>query len=240
MAINLPGELSWVLNMLGYDWPEIDEDELRIGAGFVRDFEADLESLLQKVDAQIGDDLGKALETGTGKSLVDAWTETREDNMNKLLELLEPGALGMEIIADAVEALKLKVIAELVITAAQLAAAVATSAVTFGLGAAANVALIAARKKALTFIVNVAIEQLIVQVMTIFEDEIAAGAAMLIERILAAPATEAIAGDPTSYKADLAALEQVTSDMDTAADDFESISEDFSSKMSSLEIFTGM
>lgn len=240
MAINLPGELSWVLNMLGYDWPEIDEDELRIGAGYVRDFEADLESLLQKVDTQVGDDLGKALETGAGKSLVDAWTQTREENMNKLLELLEPGAMGMEIIADAVEALKLKVIAELVVTAAQLAAAVVTSAVTFGLGAAANVALIAARKKVLTFIVNAAIEQLIIQVMTIFEDEIAAGAGMLIERILAAPATEGIAGDPTSYKADLAALEQVTSDMDTAADDFESISEDFGSKMSSLEIFTGM
>ena len=240
MAINLPGELSWVLNMLGYDWPEIDEDELRIAAGYVRDFEADLEALLQKVDDEVNEGLGRALETGAGKSMMDAWSDNRNDNMNKLLSLLGPGAEGMEILSDAIEALKLKVIAELVITAAQIAAAIATAAFTFGLSAAANVAIIAARKKVLTFIVNVAIERIIITVMTIFEEEIASGAATLIGRILDAPVTKGIAGDPGSYKADLAALEQVTADMDATADDFESISEDFGSKMNSLEIFTGI
>lgn len=170
----------------------------------------------------------------------EAWTENRTSNLNKLVELLDPAAVGMELIASTVEALKLKVIAELVITAAQIAAAVASSFVTFGLGAAANVALIAARKKAMTFAVNVIIEQILLQVMDIFEDQIANGMSTLIGRILDSPVTQNVAGDPTSYQADVEALEQIASDMDSAGTDFERVSDDFTTKMSSLEIFTGV
>lgn len=240
MAINLPGELSWVLNMLGFDWPEIDEDELRLAADYVRQFDEDLTSMLNKVEGSVTSDIATAFESKASSAVQEAWTENRTSNLNKLVELLDPAAIGMELIASTVEALKLKVIAELVITAAQIAAAVASSFVTFGLGAAANVALIAARKKAMTFAVNVIIEQVLLQVMDIFEDQIANGMSTLIGRILDSPVTQNVAGDPTSYQADVEALEQIASDMDSAGTDFERVSDDFTTKMSSLEIFTGV
>ena len=240
MAINLPGELSWVLNMLGFDWPEIDEDELRLAADYVRQFDSDLTEMLNKVESSVTGDMATAFESKASAAVQEGWNENRQSNLNKLVELLDPAVVGMDLIASTVEALKLKVIAELVITAAQIAAAVASSFVTFGLGAAANVALIAVRKKAMTFAVNVIIEQILLQVMDIFEDQIANGMSTLIGRILDSPVTQNVAGDPTSYKADVEALEQVASDMDSAGTDFERISEDFTSKMSSLEIFTGV
>lgn len=240
MAINLPGELAWTLNMLGFNWIPVDEDELRIAAGYVRDFESDLEGLITKVDTSVAVDVSRAFEAGASDSMVRAWDDNRDENMNKLLELLGPGAEGMEILADAIEALKLKVIAELIITAAQIAAAIASAAVTFGLGAAASVAIYAARRKAMTFIMNVMIEKIIMQVMETFEDQIATGMSMLADRILSAPVTQGMVGDPGSYKADLDALESIAADMDATAGDFESISEDFSAKIGSLEVFTGM
>ena len=36
--MNIPGELVWVLDMLGYDWPPLDEDELRRAAEIMRTF----------------------------------------------------------------------------------------------------------------------------------------------------------------------------------------------------------
>jgi len=42
MALMLPDELVWVLQKLGFEWPDIDEDELRRGAEIVRTFETDM------------------------------------------------------------------------------------------------------------------------------------------------------------------------------------------------------
>ena len=32
MGVVLPGALAWVLDMIGIEWPNLDEDELRFGA----------------------------------------------------------------------------------------------------------------------------------------------------------------------------------------------------------------
>ncbi|WP_293696487.1 hypothetical protein [uncultured Agrococcus sp.] len=239
MAINLPGELAWVLNMLGYDWPEIDEDELRRGAGFTRDFKGDLEDAMAKADAIINSDLNASLEAGTARSFTDAWDENSQGNIAKMFELLEPASEAMELFADMVEALKLKVIAELVITAAQLAAAAATALLTAGLSAAANVAIIFARKKALTFATNYMIEQLIAAILPMVIEPLTNTLMTLVDRMLDAPTTQGMIGDPREYKADLDALELVASDLDASGLDQERVTDDYLDRMSSLQIITG-
>lgn len=125
----------------------------------VRDFREELETLIQRTDDRINSDVMAGMEARVSASYIDAWTETRTAHMQKVLDILDPAAGGVDTLAFAVEALKQKVIAELVITAAQLAAAAATAIVTGGLSAAANVAIIAARKKFLEFATNVIIDQ---------------------------------------------------------------------------------
>ena len=46
----LPDELVWVLQKLGFEWPDIDEDELRRGAEIVRTFSSDMDTIIQSVD----------------------------------------------------------------------------------------------------------------------------------------------------------------------------------------------
>ena len=44
MGIVLPDALAWVLNLIGIDWPNIDEDELRSGATDLRQIASELTS----------------------------------------------------------------------------------------------------------------------------------------------------------------------------------------------------
>lgn len=239
MSINLPGDLAWVLNMLGYDWPEIDEDEVRRGAGFTRDFRTDLEGALQQADSTINNDFGSIIQTGAAKSLMNAWDENKSSNITKMYELLDPAASAMDIFAAAVEALKLKVIAELVITAAQLAIAAATAFVTAGASAAANAAIMFARKKALDFVTNVIIDQLIGQILEMVIEPLSGALVTLANRVMDAPATQGMIGDPREYRADLDALETAAGDLDSNATDQGRITDDYVSRMTSLQIVTG-
>ncbi|MEU8680441.1 hypothetical protein [Streptomyces sp. NPDC048611] len=38
MSIELPGEVIWIMDLMGLEWPDIDEDELRAWGGHVREF----------------------------------------------------------------------------------------------------------------------------------------------------------------------------------------------------------
>ena len=163
MAINLPHELAWVLQMLDFDWPEVDEDELQRGASMLRQYGEDLSACIAAMDAIVAEKIVPAYETTAGGAIGSAWDDQRSENLGQFVGLIDPAAQGMDIAADAVIALKLKVIAELVITAAQIATAIAAAAFTFGASLAAQTAILLARKAALKFATNVAIEQLIIQ-----------------------------------------------------------------------------
>lgn len=239
MAINLPGDLAWVLNMLGYDWPEIDEDEVRRGAGYTRDFREQLDEALTKADSIMNADIASVVQTGAARSFTMAWDDNKATNITKMYDLLDPASEAMDLFAAAVEALKMKVIAELVITAAQLAAAAATAFITAGASAAANVAIIYARKKALTFVTNVIIEQILQQVLQMIMEPLTTKLLSLIDRMLDEPVVQGMVGDPREYRVDLAALETATSDLETNALDQGRITGDYFAKMSSLTIVTG-
>ena len=46
MGMMLPNELIWVMEKLGFDWPDIDEDELRRGGHIIEVFRTELEGKL--------------------------------------------------------------------------------------------------------------------------------------------------------------------------------------------------
>lgn len=238
MAMNIPGELAWVLDMLGYEWPQLDEDEIRRAAAIVRQFKIDLEGSIEEAHRYISDDVTGALSAQTAQSYVSAWNTTRESHMNQLVGLLDPAAQGIEIFADAVVALKIKVIAELTITAAQIAEAAATAVVTLGASAAVNAGIIALRKKALDIATDLAVGELAGKLLELVTDPLTNVASSLATAILDAPLVEGAMGDVAEYKADLDALERTAGDLNRTANDQERLGHDFIAQISALDIFT--
>ena len=73
----LPNELIWVMEKLGFEWPDVDEDELRRGAGMVRVFRDELEGKLQAMDRKVNGDLAAAMRGQAGPAYVSAWNTNR-------------------------------------------------------------------------------------------------------------------------------------------------------------------
>lgn len=239
MAMNLPGELVWVLDMLGYDWPPLDEDEMRRAAAIMRQFKDDVEGTVSVADSRVKAGVGAAVKGQVATSFTDAWDTDRSTNIQKLIDALDPVAGGIDIGADAVVALKVKVIAELVITAAQIAAAAASAVFTLGASLAANAAILALRKKALDVLTNIMVDQLAQQLLPMIIEPLQGPMMDGITAMLDAELVEGAVGDVSEFKADLDALETAAGDLESNAADQERLADDFVAQITSCQIFTG-
>ncbi|HEY1095059.1 MAG TPA: hypothetical protein VGE61_10175 [Glycomyces sp.] len=133
MALMLPSELASLLGILGFDWPESNEDALmEVGQAWL-DFGQELGDIAEEATggaasawtAQIGKDID-AFKT---------WWES-EDGPQHILNSGSIGAMiagaGMMVCSVIVLVLKVAVIAQLIWLAVQIALAIAEAAVTFG------------------------------------------------------------------------------------------------------------
>ncbi|MEV7527247.1 hypothetical protein [Agrococcus sediminis] len=239
MAMNLPGELVWLLDMLGYDWPPLDEDEMRRAASIMRQFKDDVEGTVEVTETRVKTGVATALTGQASTSFANAWDTDRATNIQQLVDALDPVAGGIEVGADAVVALKVKVIAELVITAAQIAAAAASAIITLGASAAASAAIIALRKKALDVLTNIAVDQLAQQLLPLIIEPLQGPMMDGITAMLEAELVEGAIGDVSEFQADLDALDQAAGDLESNAADQERLADDFIVQLSSCQIFTG-
>ncbi|WP_442923429.1 WXG100-like domain-containing protein [Microbacterium sp. JZ31] len=156
----LPNELVWVMEKLGFEWPDIDEDEVRKGAVLLRAYGSDLEAAIQAVDRKVNGDLASALVGQTGPAYVSAWNANRSQNLQKLVDLMPPAATAMDVGADAIFALKIKVIADVTTTMIALVAMLTNPLTAVGAGA-----MLIVKKKMLNAAVDVAVEQLLNQLL---------------------------------------------------------------------------
>jgi len=133
VGMQLPSELTSLLSMLGYDWPESDETKL-----------FDLGDTWAKLSDQITgaiDQLEDAARTVTDNNIskdIEAFRSEWEDGesaVRNIADIGEPSniiSIGLMIAAGVVLALKLQMIVQLVTLAIQIAQAIATAVVTFG------------------------------------------------------------------------------------------------------------
>src|SRR6266511_675862 len=133
MGLQLPGELVSLLGMLGYNWPEADEEKL-FGMGQVwLDFAGTLQSVVDDADKH-GQEVWQR---NVGQSIAafqNSWTGGAAPLVN-----LRNGAhaaigvgVGLMIAAGVVFALKINVIVQLITLAIEIGQAVATAVATFG------------------------------------------------------------------------------------------------------------
>lgn len=228
----LPNDLIWIMDKMGLEWPDIDEDEVRKAATLVRGYRGDMETLVQGADRRINGDIAAAMNGRTGTAHVTAWNRNRSENVQKLLDVLDPAATGIDIAADIVFALKLKVIAEVTLTLIQLIPLLAAG--PFGAGGAAL--LILARKKLFAMAMEASLEQVINEVLPLAIEPLADQVPGLVMALLDAPVVEDNIGDVDEFYADLVALDQAADDMDAHASDVEELTDRLLADLANLQI----
>lgn len=231
MGMMLPNELIWVMEKLGFEWPDVDEDELRRGAGMVRNFRDDLETKIQVMDRKVNGDLAAAMQGQAGPAYVGAWNANRSQNLQKLLDLLGPAPTGIDIAADAVFALKMKVIVDVTTTMIALVGMLTNPITAVGAGP-----MLLIKKKLLNAAVDIAIEQVLNQVLPMVIEPLAEQLPAVIMAALDSPIVEAVVGDTDEFYADLQALEQAQGEMEQHAADVETLTERLMSDLASLNI----
>lgn len=159
MGVMLPTDLAWVLNLLGFNWPNINEDQLRECALIDRKLAARCDTAKVHTDAATtiitsrnkGDAAGAFGRHGAKVSV----------HLSRLKTVYEVTADGLDSIADVVEGAKIAVIAQLGILAGEIAAAAAASVFTFGLSDALGLAATAATRVTVAQILDELERQLI-------------------------------------------------------------------------------
>jgi hypothetical protein len=136
MGIVLPGELAWVLDLIGINWPNIDEDELRSVADELRTLSGELKGhtgdAKGDIEAMLGVSSSESLE------LFDAlWKKVADGHLEQLGQGLSLLGTGLDLSAMVVVGLKLAAIVQLGILAAEIIADQAAAPVTFGASEAA-------------------------------------------------------------------------------------------------------
>lgn len=232
MGMMLPNELIWIMDKLGLEWPDIDEDEVRRAAQLVRTYGGDMETLVQAADRRINGDIAAAMHGNIGTGHVTAWNRNRSENVQQLLDLLGPASTGIDIAADIVLALKIKVIAEITLTVVQLVPLLMAG----PLGAGGAAVLILARKKLFSMAMEATLEQVINQVLPLALEPLAEQVPVLVMALLDAPVVEDNIGDVDEFYADLVALDQAADDMDAHALDVEELTDRLLADIANLQI----
>ncbi|MFF4509213.1 PE-PGRS family protein [Streptomyces sp. NPDC001401] len=137
MALTLPDELVWVLDLLGYSWPEADEDALHQVAEAWRSFGKDLEKIQTE-----GEGFARSVVASNAGTAVDMFTKEwgaytgangQDSYIPDAKTACEVIAFAFDAAAIAVLTAKLSVIAQLIALAVEIIAAQASAPFTFGL-----------------------------------------------------------------------------------------------------------
>lgn len=164
MSIELPGEVVWFLNLIGVQWPNVDEDQVRAFAGHVRDFANNVDGTHQAATSTV-QQMGSAYTGSSYEQLVETWARMSNDHMKELVEACQVVATALDVAADAIVAAKVAAIAELIALVASFVADQAAAVVTLGAAEAAEALVIEAGKKLINALIQQLEQQIIGQVI---------------------------------------------------------------------------
>src|SRR5579871_2315713 len=121
MGVTLPSELVWVLNLIGVNWPNVDEDQLRDTANQLRQLAGELEGNTGDAKSEIEQLLG----VNQAQSLDNfnaLWQKVASGHLPQLGQGLSLLGTGLDIAAVVIEGMKAAAIVQLGILAAEIIA----------------------------------------------------------------------------------------------------------------------
>lgn len=233
MGVMLPDQLIWIMEKFGLEWPDIDEDEVYRAAEITRTFRDDLEELINIADRQIVTDVAAGVRSVSGNAHVTAWNTNRSQNLQQLLDVLDPVAFGINAGGHVIEGLKWKVYIEVGSTALMVIPMLSNP-LTAGLA----IGKMAATKFLTGLFVDAAVSALIdavdEPVIAVMKEVVPA----VMQSILDAPLVEDLTADLGEIVIDLQVLEQSQGDMARNAEDAGSLVSTFIADIAALN-FTG-
>jgi len=204
MSLTLPDDLTWVLNVLGFMWPEADEDKLRVCAQAWRAFGAEVTRVNQDtrlVAAQVSAD-------NSGES-IDAFERYWHGigggggDFDRAKEAADHMATALDGMATLVEGVKIAIIAQLGLLAAEIIADQLAAPETLGLSEGVAAGEILITRGILRRIIRDGIEQVGREIVGQLKGRVLA----LLRRILATAVRRAVVGAVVGGGADLAKQE---------------------------------
>lgn len=171
MGIVLPEALSWVLNLIGINWPNVDEDQLKSAASDLRNISGELTSNTGDAQAQIEQMLGA--NSSQSLQLFQAlWNKVAAGHLPQLGEGMNMLADGLDVSAVVVIGLKLAAIAQLAMLAAEIIADQAAAPFTFGASEAAIPAETEVTSQLVKQVLDNAVNQIEQQLISVVEGPI--------------------------------------------------------------------
>ncbi|MEV0094309.1 WXG100 family type VII secretion target [Streptomyces sp. NPDC050738] len=164
MAIELPSQVVWFLQHIGVNWPTVNEDKVREFATHVREFGTKLEETHQDSTATVKQ-LADVYQGASYEALLAKWAQLSDGHMTEMIQACHVVADALDIGADVIVAMKVEVIAELVILAATFVADQAAAVATLGLAEAAVALIIKAAEELVDYLVEQLEQYIIGQVI---------------------------------------------------------------------------
>ncbi|MEV5381716.1 RHS repeat-associated core domain-containing protein [Streptomyces sp. NPDC052721] len=160
MGYVLPGWADEILDFIGINWPNVDEDDYREMADAMRDFADKFEG--HGGDAHLA--VSRILSSSEGWA-VDAmekhWSHVKAGHLEKVPEIARLFADACDVVADVIFGMKTKAEIELGAMAASLGISVGLAVVTGGLSAVIGAAETAAMRQAVKRIIDEAADRIV-------------------------------------------------------------------------------
>lgn len=160
MAIELPGEVVSMLQFIGVNWPNVNEDKVRELASHVREFADSVDGTHQKATATV-DKMSADYQGSSYEALVSSWAHLSSSHMSDLVSACHTVATALDAAADVIVTMKLQAVAELAALAVTFVADQAAAVATFGL-AEAGMALIVEGAEQITDYLEQQLEQYVI------------------------------------------------------------------------------
>ncbi|WP_372349547.1 nucleic acid/nucleotide deaminase domain-containing protein [Streptomyces sp. KL116D] len=164
MGYTIPGWLDEVLEFIGINFPNVDEDDYRDMADAMREF-------AEKFEGHGGDAhkaFARLLSSSEGwavDSMEKHWNKVKASHLEKLPELARLFADACDTLAVIVEAMKRKAEIELAVMAGSVGISAGLAVVTGGLSALIGAAEVAAMRKIVKRIIDEAVDRIVEEVI---------------------------------------------------------------------------
>ncbi|MFB6630299.1 RHS repeat-associated core domain-containing protein [Streptomyces sp. NPDC056362] len=173
MAVTVPDWADTLLDLVGVNWPNVDEDAYREMADALREFADDLAD-----DGQLANNhMERLLSSGHGEAM-DAlnahWTKVKGKHFKDMVSAARTIADALDLAAGAIEVMKGKAVVELGVLAGQTGLAMALIPVTGGLSALLGAGAIAFTKKQLLKLITGAMEEAVGHVVGVMTEPVVA------------------------------------------------------------------
>ncbi|MET9177212.1 hypothetical protein ABZX88_03170 [Kitasatospora aureofaciens] len=165
MAIELPGELVWVMDLLGLPWPKVNEDKVREFAGHVRKFASNIDHTHAEATATL-QEMAHHYQAKSYEQMVARWSKMTNDHLHEVVAVCNASATALDAGADAIVAMKLAVIAELGVLAAEAVGGAIATVATLGLASALDAVAVAATRRVVSTAIKAAEEEIIALLIT--------------------------------------------------------------------------